>query len=225
MRTGRERERLVKERTAHIVRIRSLLKLKGIEVGGIKLLDFRKLRDPMKNPLPEEMITEMERERDRMKLAEEQIKQLEEIQKQTISVDDELHEASAKVVKLMSLRGIGPQTSWVLVYEFFWRKFKNRKEVGACAGLTGCPYDSGEMRKEQGISKAGSRRVRTCCVEMAWNWVRFQPESKLTQWFKERCGSKPTSRTKRIGIVALARKLLIALWKYIEQDQLPEGAI
>jgi transposase len=225
MRTGRERERLVKERVSHLVRIRSLLKLKGIEVGGIKKLDFRKLLDPMSNPLPEEMIVEMEHERDRMKLAEEQIKEVENVQKQTTSEEENLSEVSAKVVKLMSLRGIGPQTAWFLAHEFFWRKFKNRKEVGACAGLTGCPYDSGEMRKEQGISKAGSRRVRTCCVEMAWNWVRFQPESNLTQWFKERCGAKPTSRTKRIGIMAMARKLLIALWKYIEQDQMPEGAI
>ena len=143
MRTGRERERLVKERVSHLVRIRSLLKLKGIEVGGIKKLDFRKLLDPMSNPLPEEMIVEMEHERDRMKLAEEQIKEVENVQKQTTSEEENLSEVSAKVVKLMSLRGIGPQTAWVLAHEFFWRKFKNRKEVGACAGLTGCPYDSG----------------------------------------------------------------------------------
>lgn len=225
MRTGRERERLVKERKAHVVRIRSLLKLKGIEVGGIKRVDFRMLRDPMNKPLPEEMIIEMERERERMKLTEEQIKKVEEVQKQSISKDQELSQASTKVVKLMTLRGIGQQTAWVLVYEFFWREFNNRREVGACAGLTGCPYESGETRQEQGISKAGSRRVRASCVEMAWNWVRFQPESKLTQWFKQRCGAKPTSRTKRVSIVALARKLLIALWKYIEQDLLPEGAI
>jgi len=225
MRTGRERERLVKERTGHVVRIRSLLKLKGIEVGGLKMIDFRKLRDPMNKSLPEEMIIEMERERDRMQLVEEQIKKVEATQKQSICDDKELSDTKVKVVKLMTLRGIGTQTAWLLAHEFFWRKFKNRKEVGACAGLTGCPYDSGETRQEQGISKAGSRRVRAGCVEMAWNWVRYQPESKLTQWFKQRCGAKPTSRTKRISIVALARKLLIALWKHIELDQLPEGAI
>ena len=225
MRTGRERERLIKERGAHIVRIRSLLQIKGIEVGRVDVIDFRKLRDPMNEPLPEELIVELEREQVRLKLVKEQVKTVEAAQKQSVSDDQQLSEESAKVVKLMILKGIGQQISWTLVYEFFWRKFKNRKQVGACAGLTGCPYDSGQTRQEQGISKAGSRRVRTCCVEMAWLWVRYQPHSKLTQWFKERCGAKPTSRTKRICIVALARKLLIALWKYIEQDQLPEGAI
>ena len=108
--------------------------------------------------------------------------------------------------------------------EFFgWRKFRNRKEVAALAGLTPTPYDSGGSIREQGISKAGSRRIRALTVEIAWCWLRFQGQSKLSQWFAERF-SQGGKRMRRIGIVAVARKLLIALWRYLHYGVIPEGA-
>jgi transposase len=108
--------------------------------------------------------------------------------------------------------------------EFFgWRKFRNRRQVGALAGLTATPYLSGEETKEQGISKAGNRPVRSIAIEIAWAWLRFQPESELSRWYEKRFahGGK---RLRKIGIVALARKLLIALWRYLETGALPAGA-
>jgi transposase len=121
---------------------------------------------------------------------------------------------------------VGPQSGWVLSHECFaWRTFANRKHLGSFAGLTGTPFDSGETLREQGISKAGSGRVRTTMIELAWGWVRWQPGSALTHWFIDRYVRGGTSRSKRKGIVALARKLLVALWKYVEQDIVPEGAL
>ena len=129
-----------------------------------------------------------------------------------------------RVVQLMGLRAIGPSCAWLLVMEFFaWRGFRNRRELGACAGLTGTPYDSGGSRRDQGISKAGNRRVRTMMIEIAWLWLRYQPNSKLSRWFCERFAGGG-ARMRRVGIVALARRLLVALWRYLEEGVLPEGA-
>jgi transposase len=108
--------------------------------------------------------------------------------------------------------------------EFFgWRQFRNRKEVAALAGLTGTPYDSDGTRREQGISKAGNAHIRSLIVELAWLWLRYQPNSGLSRWFNERWGPG-SSRSRRVGIVALARKLLIALWHFVEHGVVPEGA-
>jgi len=129
-----------------------------------------------------------------------------------------------KARKLMSLVGIGVVSSYKFVREAFgWREFRNRKEVGALAGLTPTPYDSGGRGREQGVSKSGNGRIRALAVEMAWMWNRFQPRSKLSRWYQERFegGGK---RMRRIGIVALARRLLIALWRYLEKGVIPEGA-
>ena len=129
-----------------------------------------------------------------------------------------------RVAQLMSLRGIGITSAWIFEKEFFgWRNFGNRREVGACAGLTPTPYNSGESRREQGISKAGNKRIRTLIVEISWSWLRYQPRSELSRWFTERFahGGK---RMRRIGIVALARKLLIALWRFRTHGLIPEGA-
>ena len=125
----------------------------------------------------------------------------------------------------MSLHGVGVQSPWKFVMEFFgWRQFKNRKEVGSLAGLTPTPYDSGSSQHEQRISKAGNKRIRSLAVEMAWVWLRFQPQSKLSQWYMERF-SGAGKRMRRIGIVAMARKLLIELWRYLEHGVIPEGAL
>src|SRR5262249_54011505 len=129
-----------------------------------------------------------------------------------------------QVRQLLRLRAIGPSGAWVYVNEFFgWRRFRNRKEVGAAAGLTPTPYQSGDGSHEQGISKAGSRHIRTVAIEIAWGWLRYQPGSRLSQWYQARFGRGGT-RARKVGIVALARKLLIALWRFLEFGVIPEGA-
>jgi transposase len=108
--------------------------------------------------------------------------------------------------------------------EFFgWRRFRNRRELGALAGLTPTPHQSGDTHREQGIAKAGNRHIRAMAIEIAWGWLRFQPESELSRWYQARFGHG-SSRLRRIGIVALARKLLIALWRYLETGVVPQGA-
>jgi transposase len=126
--------------------------------------------------------------------------------------------------QLMGLRAVGARTAWILVMELFsWRAIKNGKELGALVGLTPVPYDSGKSKREQGISKAGNRHVRCLMVELAWMWLRWQPGSALSLWYERRFGPG-NKRARKVGIVALARKLLIALWKFVDQGELPEGA-
>jgi transposase len=128
------------------------------------------------------------------------------------------------VRRLLGLAGIGVNGAWLLVYEFFaWRKLQNRKQAGALVGLTGTPYQSGGSAREQGISKAGSKRMRKMLVELAWCWLRWQPESSLSQWYARRFGTGK-GPARKIGIVAVARKLFIALWKYLERGEIPAGA-
>ena len=130
-----------------------------------------------------------------------------------------------KVRRLLNLKGIGDNGAWLLVYEFFaWQTITNRRELGSLAGLTPTPYASGESRREQGISKAGNRRVRWMMIELAWGWLRYQPASELSQWYKRRF-SRGNTRLRKVGIIALARKLLIALWKYLEGGEVPAGAV
>jgi transposase len=129
-----------------------------------------------------------------------------------------------QVRTLLRLKGIGVNSSWLYVREVFgWRQIKNRRQLGALVGLTGSPYRSGTLDHEQGISKAGNRRMRAMAIEIAWGWLHFQPQSALSRWYERRFahGGK---RLRRIGIVALARKLLVALWKYLETGVPPEGA-
>lgn len=223
-RLHRNRQRLVKERNAHTARIRSLLIMHGIKISGpVYRCDPSLFRDWEGKQLPEQLLREMQQEMDRLNLVLSHLRSLEHIQRKRLKAP--ASDADAKARKLMQLRGVGPVSSWVLSQEFFaWRNFKNRKQVGALAGLTGTPYSSGDSSREQGISKSGSKNVRSTCVELAWCWVRFQPGSELTKWFTARFahGGK---RMRRIGIVALARKLLIALWKYLEKNEVPAGAI
>jgi transposase len=129
-----------------------------------------------------------------------------------------------KVRRLLGLKAVGVRSAWVLVTELFaWRDIKNGKELGALVGLTPTPYDSGQREREQGISKAGNKHVRGLIVELAWLWLRWQPGSALSQWYQRRFGSG-NKRARKVGIVALARKLLIALWRYAEHGELPAGA-
>ena len=129
-----------------------------------------------------------------------------------------------QVRRLMGLRAIGVRSAWILVSELFaWRQIKNGKELGALVGLTPTPYDSGKSEREQGISKAGNKHVRSLIVEQAWLWLRWQPDSALSQWYDRRFASG-NKRARKVGIVALARKLLIALWRYVDRGEWPEGA-
>jgi transposase len=175
-------------------------------------------------PLTKAWVNELRHEQQRLLMAHDRIKTIE--QEQIAALDDPKTPALIKVKKLYRLRAVGIQSAWVLSLECFgWRIFQNRKQVGAFAGLTGTPYDSGETTREQGISKAGNWRVRRTMIELAWSWVRWQPNSALSRWFVDRFVRGNDRRSKRKGIVALARKLLVALWKYVEQDIVPEGAI
>jgi transposase len=172
--------------------------------------------------LPAEIDSEIRREYKRLQIVEEQIRGIEKRQSEQVAAlgSDQMRQ----VAILMMLNGIGLRSSWLFVMELFgWRQFSNRDEVGACSGLTPTPYDSGQMNRELGISKGGNRRVRAMAVEIAWCWLRYQPHSKLTRWYQERYagGGK---RMRRIGIVAVARRLLIDLWRLLEQGTIPEGA-
>lgn len=224
MRLHRERQRLVKEQTGHLTRIKSLCVLHGIQVKTPASMAVDELRDWDGNPLNEAWVGELRRECQRLAMVQEQIRTLETQQAQAIKKASTPTEEKAK--KLYKLKAIGAQGSWILSHECFgWRHFQNRRQVGSFAGLTGTPYDSGDTLREQGISKAGNARVRSTMIELAWNWIRWQPKSALTQWFIDRYVREGSKRSKRKGIVAVARKLLIALWKYVEQDIPLEGAI
>jgi transposase len=173
--------------------------------------------------LPSCLKDEIRREHERLLLVQKQIKALE-------ASNAAAHRApakgsvEAKAVQLAQLRAIGPQFAQVLVNEVFYRDFKNRRQVGSCVGLTDVPYDSGDSRRQQGISKAGNRRARSVAIELGWLWVRHQPGSDLSRWFRERVGDLK-GRIRRIAIVALARKLMVALWRYLETGLVPRGAV
>ena len=223
-RISREIERLKKERTGHMNRIQSLLVLHGIHlvVGRYFLTSLNQVTLWNGEALPEKLKNEILREYQRYELIQEQLKAMDS-EKQKIL--EKRGPQAIKAIELQNLKGLGPVSSWDIVFEFFgWRNFKNVKEVSGASGLTPTPYDSGGSEKEQGISKSGNRRVRHVIVEVAWFWVRYQPQSSLSKWFMERFGSGG-KRMRRIGIVALARKLLVALWKYLEKGIMPEGAV
>ncbi len=205
-RLNRERERLLKERGAHSTRIKSLLIIHGIDLDKIKLLP--KMIETAKAAiigydLSPDLKAELSREYERYALVDEQINQLEKCQIER--AESQALPATHNIQQLRNLKGVGWQSSWILVMEFFnWREFKNAKQVGACAGLTPTPYDSGGSSREQGISKAGNKRIRKIMVELSWLWLRYQPNSTLSQWFEKRFG-QGGKRMRRIGIVALAR--------------------
>ena len=164
------------------------------------------------------MRAEIEREGERLLLVKKQMDAIEAEQHQAVAAGSE-----PQVGRLAQLRGIGMSSGWVLAKELFgWRGFRNRREVAGCLGLTPSPYASGESETEQGISKAGNRRARTLMVELAWSWLRYQPGSELSQWFAQRFASGG-KRLRRIGIVALAWRVAIALWRYLEHGLIPMG--
>jgi transposase len=220
----RELIALKTERTAHVNAIKGLLASLGLQSSVDDDLPQRleKLRQWDDAVVPTGMRQRLLREFERWQLLGRHIDELEKQRTQQIR-KDETPEVE-KVRRLLTLKGIGVNGAWLLVGEFFsWRQFKNRRELGSLAGLTPTPYSSGETRWEQGISKAGNRRVRWMMVQLAWGWLQYQPESELSLWYQRRFGHG-NARQRKIGIVALARKLLIALWKYLEAGEVPEGA-
>ncbi len=224
-RPHRELERIKKEEKQHRTRIRSLLKLQGIRPpmapGGRGWSDYL---EGLKETLPERAWAEIKREDERLMLVKSQRRALEAEREKVLAEALKGDDVLQQVLALSQLRGIGSGSAWQLVMEFFgWREFENRRQVAGCAGLDPTPYDSGESRREQGISKAGNKRVRWLMVELAWSWLRYQPNSGLSRWFQARFG-RGGKRMRRIGIVALARRLLVALWRYLEFGELPEGA-
>ena len=224
-RLQRELERLKKEEKQHRTRIRSLLKLQGVRPGvNPEGRGWSAYLESFKEELPAQAFAELVRQSERLALVKSQKRALEAERKQAIeqgTLDDQVLQ---QILALSLLRGIGRSSAWVLVMEFFsWREFKNRRQVVGCAGLDPTPYDSGASRREQGISKAGNKRVRWLMVELAWSWLRYQPNSALSQWFQRRF-ARGGKRQRRIGIVALARRLLVALWSYLQSGALPEGA-
>lgn len=226
-RPSRERQRLIKERTGHVNRLKGLLHGQGIRDLWGRCQDFgawlATLTTGDGRPLPGHLGDELKREHARLKLVEAQI---DEIEAQVAAARSEAPADGIvpKINQLLELKSLGPVGSQILVSEAFFRDFKNRRQVGSYFGLTGTPYNSGDSRREQGISKAGNARARTVAVQLAWLWRRHQPDSALSRWFEERIG-KQKGAAKRIAIVALARKLMVALWRFLQQGLVPEGAV
>jgi transposase len=221
----RELRTLKKERTRTTNRIKGLLANQGIRLEKSTDLGRRlgRLRLWDGSVVPAGLLARLQREWEHAEFLRGKILELERERRQAIV--EGRSPVLEKVRQLMLLKAIGPSGSWVYVHEFFgWRRFRNRKEVGAAAGLTPTPYQSGDGSREQGISKAGSRHIRAVAIEMAWCWLRFQPRSKLSLWYQERFGRGGT-RARKVGIVAVARKLLIDLWRFLEQGVVPEGAM
>lgn len=222
-RMHRERGRLKKERTSHTNRIRSLLSLHGIKLGVTKDWEAKieAVHDWKGELLPSHQKEELLREVKRLDLVNKQLNELETNMQKLLNTSSE--KVYQQIAQLKGIKGIGDVSSWMLIMEWFgWRRFNNRREVGAAAGLVGTPYSSGDSEKELGITKAGNHRVRALMIELSWLWLRYQPHSELSKWFRERFDHG--ARLRKVGIVALARKLLIAIWRYIETGELPKGA-
>ena len=220
----RELEELRQEQTGHSNRIGGLLASQGLAISVNrqfpKALKEARLWDG--RPLPADLHQRLLREFERMQKVNRQIRALEKERARRIRKRDQ-DPAVAQVRQLMGLKGIADNSSWLYVHEVFgWRKIRNRRELGALVGLTGSPYQSGNSDHEQGISKAGNGRMRAMAIEIAWGWLQFQPQSALTLWYQRRFGHG-AKRLRRIGIVALARKLLVALWRYLQSGVPPEG--
>ena len=222
---GRELRLLKKDRTRVSHRIKGLLANHGCTIDLRRDLGSQlgRLRRWDGRALPAGLLARLERYASDYAYLTERIRAL-DVERRRLFREEESPTLD-KVRQLYSLRAVGINTAWTYGTEFFgWRSFQNGKQVGAAAGLTPTPHDSGKTEREQGISKSGSRWIRGAAIEFAWGWLRFQPESALAHWYQERFGSG-SKRIRKIGIVALARKLLVALWRFLETGVLPEGAL
>jgi transposase len=220
----RELRTLKQERIRVTNRIKGLLANQGVRLPkGAAVgpaLAGRRLWDG--SALQPGLASRLQREWDHAEYLRGRILNLERERQRAITLAE--GPAIEKVRQLLRLKGIGPASAWVYVNEFFgWRHFRNRKEVGAAAGLVPTPYQSGDGSREQGISKAGSRHIRAVAVERAWGWLHYQPRSRLSRWYHQRF-ARGGARARKVGIVALARKLLIDLWRFLEDGVIPDGA-
>src|SRR5262245_20784837 len=218
-------EVLKQERQQRRVRIQSLLFTQGIDgkVGSNFIEKLERLRCWNQEPIPAAMKRRIQEEYHRLQLVQVQIRELQAKQAEQLQAAEK-NSAVEKVRRLQQLVGIGLGSSWLFVMELFgWRQFRNRREVAAAVGLTPTPYNSGDSAREQGISRSGNRRIRRLLIEIAWVWLRLQPDSKLSRWYRQRF-AKAGKRMRRIGIVAMARRLVIDLWRWVECGVVPEGA-
>ena len=224
-RASRERGRLTKEQTAHTTRIKALLRLLGMAVGNPRRHDWLswlvKQRDWQGQAVPPQTMAEIKREHARLMLVREQLDAL-------AQAPADLTPAAAQMAQrselLLRLKSLGPAFTTTLTNEVFYKDFRNRREVASYFGLTPSPWQSGGTDRDQGISKAGNPRARCAAIEMAWLWLRHQPDSNLTQEYRRRT-LNASKRIKRVAIVALARKLIVALWRYLTTGLVPEGAM
>jgi transposase len=224
----RERQKLIGERLALLNEIDGVLATLGV-TGYRPLRQDRRarlaeLRTPEGDPLPANAAARIGRVLDRLELVMTQIAELERARDAVLAEETAAGEAETMIRSLARLRGIGAELATVLVREAYVRGFPNRKALGAYAGLTGTPFASGGTAREQGTSKAGNRRLRSSLVELAWLWLRYQPGSTLAGWFRNRTGFAG-GRMRKVMVVALARKLLVALWRFCRDGVLPEGAV
>jgi transposase len=220
----RDLETLKRERASTMTRIEALLSSQGLRVPSLAKFpeQLAALRLWDGSPVPPGLRRRVLRVYAHYTFLSAQIAAV-EVERRTL-LQTSADASIDKIRQLMQLKGIGIYGAWLLVMELFgWRAFTNRREVGGLAGFTPTPYQSGESSREQGITKSGNRHVRWMTTELAWSWLRFQPDSALSVWFRARFGSGG-KRLRRIGIVAVARKLLIALWRFLETGALPEGA-
>ena len=213
------------DRTRVINRMKGLLAGQGVQLaleGDVEAqLDQAHQWD--RSPLPSALLSRLKRAWQQVSFLTAQIQTMEAKRRALLRHRED--PVIAQVRQLFTLRGIGVNSAWLYVMEFFaWRDFQTPKQVGALAGLTPTPYQSGQSRRELGIAKAGNRHIRAMAIEIAWAWRRFQPDSALSQWYEHRFGAG-SARLRKLGIVALARKLLIALWRFVKTGVLPEGAI
>jgi len=244
-RLTREREALLAERVRHTNRIKGLLATQGVfgfePTWQARRVRLEALRTPQGHELPPRLKAETLRQIERLELILRQITEVEAARDAALAAERQTApvaaapapEADATPValpadegagaRLMRLKGIGPETASVLRLEAFQRSFGNRREVAAYAGLAPTPWQSGGLDTEQGISKAGNGRLRRAMIQLAWFWLRNQPQSELSTWYRERV-REGRGRIKRIAIVALARKLLVALWRFVTQGLVPSGA-
>ena len=224
-RQHREREHLVQEKVRIENRIEALLATQGIRKRPSLRTwarDLDALRTGDGRPVPPHLRAELDRLRRRLVLTLEMIREVEAERAAALAASEEA-EATRKVRALGRIGGIGETFATVLTREVLYRSFANRRQLASYVGLAPMPHQSGGMDRDRRISRAGNPRARTMIIQLAWLWLRYQPESALARWFRERVGSLQ-GRTRRIAIVAMARKLLIALWRYTETGIVPEGA-
>lgn len=221
-RLGRELKRLKKEQTAHVSRMRSLYALHHFERLPSPLrCDLQKLRNWRNDLLQPQLVAELKREQTRLQLVHQQILGINREKRDRIKSPTTTSDHVAR--QLYRVSSIGEVSAWDISKELLaWRNFLNRKQVGGAVGLGGTPYDSGDSTKDQGISKEGNARIRALLIQIAWQWVQRNPRSPITQWYDTNFRNG-TSRQRRIGIVAVARKILIRLWRYIDFGEAPLG--